>query len=108
MVHTSKVDNRFGGRAPAPTRDLADFHYDAPAELFLGPRMSVKSRPKYLPTYQRFDTAAEALRFVIEGMPAALLPRAWLVVEEVRFRADQIRHLYEDADYPLPRAAHKC
>ncbi len=103
MACDSKVDDRPAGHAREQTRDLRRFDYSAPAELFLGSRMSVRSRPRY----QRFDTAAEALRFVIEGLPAAVLPRAWLLVEEARFRSEEIRNLYEDAGYPLPRAAGK-
>ncbi len=107
MTCESKVDDRPAGRAREQTRDRRRFDYNAPAELFLGSRMSVRSRPKYRQTYQRFDTAAEALRFVIEGLPAAVLPRAWLVVEEARFRSEEIRNLYEGDGYPLPRAAGK-
>jgi len=107
MTFADKGDGRPAGRAREPTRDLDRFDYGAPAELFLGSRKAAKSRPKYRPTYQRFDTAAEALRFAIEGMPATVLPQAWLVVEEARFRSDELRYLYEGAGYPLARAAGK-
>lgn len=111
MAWASKGDGRLAGRPREPARDLDHFDYNAPAELFLGSRKSARSRPKsgatYRPTYQRFDTAAEALRYVIEGLPAAVLPQAWLVVEEARFRSDEIRYLYDGAGYPLARAADK-
>jgi hypothetical protein len=54
-------------------------------------------------SYRRFDTAAEAIRFAIEELPAALLLGAFLEVDEVRFGGDDIRRLYDSPDYPLPR-----
>jgi hypothetical protein len=105
MTDARKADGRFAGRAPQTTRGRGRgrFDYDAPAELFLGSRKAARSRPRY----QRFDTAAEALRFVIEGLPAGVLAGAYLLVEEARFRSDEFRPLYEGDGYPLPRAAGK-
>ena len=37
-------------------------------------------------------------------MPEALLLGAYLEVDEVRYSGDEIRRLYDRADYPLPRA----
>ena len=82
------------------TREINGFDYDAPAELFLRQSRTARSRPRY----ERFDTAAQALRHVIERLPAAILPGAYLLVEEVRFGADEMRYLYDSAGYPLPRA----
>ena len=99
-----KPDHRVAEQARAQTREVNGFDYDAPAELFLRQSRTAKSRPRY----QRFDTAAQALRFVIEGLPAASLPGAYLLVEEARFGADEMRYLYEGAGYPLPRAIGNC
>ena len=99
MARETKVDDPVGERAREQTRDLTGFDYNAAAELFLGRTRATKSRPKY----RRFDTAAEAVRFVVENLPATVLPGAYLLVEEARFGAEEIRHLYESAGYPLSR-----
>ncbi|HEY1541976.1 MAG TPA: hypothetical protein VGG01_06175 [Xanthobacteraceae bacterium] len=88
----------------AVKRDLNAFDYTATAELFLSRSKAAKSRPKY----KRFDTAADAVRFVVEELPAAVLQGAYLLIEEARFGVDEIRSLYDSADYPLPRAIEKC
>lgn len=78
---------------------MADFDYNAPAELF--PTRSRKgNRPM---GYRRFDKAAEAIRFAIEELSPELLLGAHLEVEEERFDCDGICRLYESAAYPLPR-----
>jgi hypothetical protein len=104
MTRETNVDDRVGEHTREQTRDLNRFDYNASAEVFLSRSRAAKSRPKY----KRFDTAAEAVRFVVEELPAAVLPGTYLLVEEVRFGVDEIRYLYESAGYPLPRAVEKC
>jgi hypothetical protein len=104
MARKAKADDSVGEHTREQTRDLTGFDYNAAAELFLNRNRAAKSRPKYT----RFDTAAEAVRFVVEGLPAAVLPGAYLLVEETRFGVEEIRYLYDSAGYPLPRAIEKC
>ncbi len=104
MAGETKVDDAVAEQPRKPARDLTGFDFNASAELFLSRSRAAKSRPKY----KRFDTAAEAVRFVIEELPAAVLPGTYLLVDEVRFSVEEIRHLYDSAEYPLSRALAKC
>src|SRR5262244_2394239 len=82
---------------------VADFDYNAPAELF--PSRSKKgNRPV---GYRRFDTAAEAIRFAIEVMPPDLLLGVVLEVEEERLNSQRICELYDSAAYPLTRKGNR-
>ena len=99
MPKTESI-NRVQEQARNQVRDLNGFDYNAPAELF--PTRS-KTHTGNL-RYKRFDTAAEALRFAVEEIPAPALMGAFLEVDEARFGAQEIRYLYENA-YPLTRPA---
>jgi hypothetical protein len=98
------VANHVRNHAQQQTRDINGFDYGAVAELFVSHSEGARSRPEY----RRFDTAAEAVRFVVETLPAEVLPGAYLLVDEARFGAQEIRYLYDNAGYPLPRAEEKC
>jgi hypothetical protein len=97
------VDDSATERTRARTRDLTGFDYNASTELFLSRSRAAKSWPKY----KRFDAAAEALRFVMETLPATILPGTYMLVDEARFAAEEIRYLYESPEYPLPRGTAK-
>jgi hypothetical protein len=104
MTREVKVHGAVGKHGRKRRPDPAGFDYTAAAELFLARTKSSARRPKY----KRFDTAAEGVRFVIEDLPAAVCPGAYLLVDEARFGVDKIRHLYDSTGYPLPRAIEKC
>ena len=78
---------------------MADFDYGAPADLFPS-----RSKKRNCPVgYRRFETAAEAIRFAIEVMPADFLLGTVLEVDEKRFDGPRIRELYNSTAYPLAR-----
>jgi hypothetical protein len=79
---------------------MAEFDYHAAAELFPTRRRMSRRQPF---GYKRFADAAEAIRFAMEDVPAESLPGAFLEVDEQRYSSDDIRRLYESANYPLTR-----
>lgn len=80
------------------------FSYDTAAELFPA---AIRKKKRTGFAYRRFNTAAEAVRFAIEDLPADLLNGAYLQVDEARFDQNGIRALYEHEDFPLERRAAK-
>lgn len=84
-------------------RNVAGFDYGAPAEFF--PSRFKKSATRM--RYMRFDTAAEAVRFVVEDVPPPAMLGAYLQVDETRFGIQEIRALYDSTAFPLKRAQNK-
>lgn len=80
-------------------QDLTAFDYAAAAELFAG--TARKGNKGF--TYNRFESAAEALRFAIEVAPKHAMLGAYLEVDEARFGLGQIQLLYANPRYPLRR-----
>jgi hypothetical protein len=80
-----------------------EFDYAQEAELYSGGARGSR-RGKQL-HYWRFDTAAEALQYAFEVMPAAERPSAALELGEDRYTSDEMKALYDDPHYPLPRVA---
>ncbi len=78
---------------------MAKLNYEGPAELF-------PSRRRKIVGYQRFNSAAEAIKFAVEVLPSELLLGTYLEVEEGRFDSKDIRQFYDDDSYPLTRMAH--
>jgi hypothetical protein len=93
---------RRGGLAVAPRAAGAIdvFDYQAPAEVFMTKGYAARRSPV---TYRRFGNAAEALRFAVEELPPPILVGAVLEVLEDRFDHRDIRKLYDQPRYPLPR-----
>ena len=75
------------------------FDYGIPAELFMGKRKGGSRQLRY----RRFATAAGAIRFAVEELPAVRVLGAWMQVGDQRFDGDDIQRLYESNDYPLQR-----
>ena len=76
------------------------FDYRTEAELFSVRGRKSRSQPL---GYRRFARAADAIRFAIEELPPQPLAGTYLEVDEARFAGNEIRRLYESADYPLAR-----
>jgi hypothetical protein len=81
---------------------MANFDYSAPAELF---GSGGTGRRKHPIRYRRFSSGADAVRFAIEGVPAALLAGIVLESDEDRFDHAGIRALYDSPNYPLAKEA---
>jgi len=79
---------------------MTDFDYTASAELYPS-KSFYKSRQV---RYQRFSSAAEAVRYAIEEMPIELLRGSMLEVDEERYEGSAIKDLYDSSSYPLARA----
>ena len=91
--------NRSRNQARQRIEGIEGFDYGASAELF--PSRIKKGRGRI--SYKRFDTAAEAIRFAIEDVPAPALLGTYLEVNEARYCLPEIQYLYESAAYPLKR-----
>ena len=83
---------------------MMTFDYAASAELFM-PKRRGGARPTL--SYRRFATAAEAIRFAVEELPAIGTLGARMQVGEERFNGDDIQRLYESTSYPRRRRLRK-
>src|SRR6266446_6989092 len=81
-------------------RETVTFDYGVPAELLMAKR---KGGPRQRLRYRRFATAAEAIRFAVEELPAVRALGAWMQVGDERFDGDDIQRLYESDEFPLQR-----
>jgi hypothetical protein len=83
-----------------PPNTAASFDYSAPAEIFMLQARATRGRAM---GYRRFQSAAEAIHFAVEEVPASLLVSVVMEVREERFDHKAIRELYARDDYPLTR-----
>jgi hypothetical protein len=79
---------------------MSKFNYDAPADLFPAPTRKIPKKGKY----RRFDTAADAIRYVVEELPAPMAHGTIIETENKRLAGDAIRALYDSDEYPLKRS----
>lgn len=93
--------NRAGTRCCVVPYLMENFSYTAPAELFVSTSFRRNSHIEY----QRFDRAADAIRYAIESLLPKLLAGTVLEVGEERFDSAAIRALYDHAAYPLDRTS---
>ncbi len=80
------------------------FDYAASAELFMPKRKRGVRQPL---NYRRFATAADAIRFAVEELPAINALGPWMQVGDERFNSDDIRRLYDSTSYPRRRRVRK-
>ena len=66
------------------------------------PRAIARSSSWEIPA---LDKAADAIRFAMEELPASILLGAYIEIDEARLGHQDIRDLYESADYPLKKPA---
>ena len=74
--------------------------FSTEAELFPA---AIRKKKRAGFAYRRFDTAAAAVQYAIEELPADSLNGAYLQVDEARFDQNGIRTLYESEEFPLAR-----
>jgi hypothetical protein len=99
MLDDTQTINRVREPVRKQMERSSELDYGAPAELF---PCRIKNGPGQI-KYKRFETAAEAIRFVVEDVPASALRGAYLEVDEARFERHEIQRLYDSAAYPLCR-----
>jgi hypothetical protein len=74
--------------------------YTVPAELYSGGKYKSS-----IVRYRKFPSAAEAIRFAIEQVPAGDLPGLAIEFDDDRYEGEAIRTLYQAPDYPFARKA---
>ncbi|WP_375597075.1 hypothetical protein [Devosia sp. Naph2] len=79
---------------------IANLDWTEPAELYAQSGAFHGRNARYF----RFSSAAEAIRFAIEDMPAAALRSMAVESGDNRYEGNEIRALYDAQDYPLERA----
>ena len=75
---------------------MEQFNFDAPAEVFTQTGRSARNSKV---EYKRFDTGREAVRHVMEALPAEKLKSTVIETEDERYDAEAIRSLYGNPAY---------
>ncbi len=79
---------------------MHEFDFSVEAELF-PPRIRKPAGRRF--RYRRFDSAAEAIRFAVEELPAEVFSGSIIEAAEERLSSKDIRELYDSEAYPLAR-----
>lgn len=75
------------------------FDYGLPAEIYV---TTHRKWSRGAMTYRRFATAAEAISFAIDELPASQFAGTVMEVGEERFDHQAIRGLHDDVTRPTP------
>ena len=78
---------------------MSPIDYSATAEVYANSR----GGPKKSLFYRKFPSVAEALQFVVEGLPPGMI-NVLVETQDDRLEARTIQQLYDADDYPLPRS----
>jgi hypothetical protein len=76
------------------------FDYSASADLFSMTNRNGKRQPL---SYKYFESAAEAIRYAIEEIPAQNLAGTILEADDTRYAGKEILRLYANPSFPLAR-----
>ena len=76
------------------------FDYSASADLFSMKNRNGRRQPM---SYRHFESAAEAIRYAIEEIPAQNLVGTLLEVDDSRCDSKEILRLYASPSFPLAR-----
>jgi hypothetical protein len=80
---------------------MESFNYDRPGELYYPKPSGLRQHSGI--KFRRFHTAAEAIRFAVENIPAPMLSGCYLEGGGLRYDASELQKLYEGAEFPLER-----
>lgn len=83
---------------------LSDFDFSEPAELFGGGSWNKSHKTV---AYRRFETSAEAIRYLMEELDETARRPCVLEVNDLRLSHIDVRRLYDRKDYPLKRRPRK-
>jgi hypothetical protein len=75
---------------------VGQFPFSAAAEMFSA--LSVRRSARM--SYRRFETAAEAIRFAMEDLPAPMQAGTSIQVGDQRLSFAEIAELFERAEFP--------
>ena len=81
---------------------MTRFNYRLPGEIFIPKSSGMRRRGL---DYRRFETAAEAVRFAVETLPATALTACTVETDGKRLGSRELKALYADTRYPLARNA---